>query len=356
LGEAAAYSDSRIEADTLDETTFVGVDNLLPNKAGKGVASYQPNTARVTAYEVGDVLLGNIRPYLKKIWLATDAGGCSGDVLAIRISPTHAGRLIPEFLYHLLSADKFFAYNMQNAKGSKMPRGSKEAILRYRIPLPPIDIQQEIVRVLDQFRALQFELEAELEARRLQYSHYREALLSLDDSTKRVKIGDVADSVASGRNKSRNPQGDFPVYGSTGLIGYSDQLAYSGDVLLVARVGAYAGMVNAVGGDFDVSDNTLIVRTSEQWNVRYAFHQLTHMNLNQYAVGGGQPLVTGGLIKGLEIALPPLDEQKRIASILDTFDTLVNDISIGLPAELAARRKQHEHYSDRLLTLKELAA
>ena len=77
------------------------------------------------------------------------------------------------------------------------------------------------------------------------------------------------------------------------------------------------------------------------------------MNLNQYAVGGGQPLVTGGLLKGLKIPLPPLQEQERIAAILDKFDALVNDISFGLPAEIAARRQQYAHYRDRLLRFKE---
>lgn len=79
------------------------------------------------------------------------------------------------------------------------------------------------------------------------------------------------------------------------------------------------------------------------------------MRLNQYAVGGGQPLVTGKLIKALKVALPDVDEQRRIAGVLDKFDALVNDISIGLPAELAARRKQYDYYRDRLLTFKEAA-
>lgn len=79
LGSVAAYSSTRVDASDLDETTFVGVDNLLPNMAGKTDATYTANTARLTAYEIGDILLGNIRPYLNKIWLAISSGGCSGD-------------------------------------------------------------------------------------------------------------------------------------------------------------------------------------------------------------------------------------------------------------------------------------
>ncbi|MCL2831524.1 MAG: restriction endonuclease subunit S, partial [Betaproteobacteria bacterium] len=185
LGEIATYSDTRVDADELDETTFVGVDNLLPNAAGKTNANYTPNAARITAYEVGDVLLGNIRPYLKKIWLADNNGGCSGDVLAIRISNKFLHLLLPEYLYYPLSSDNFFAYNMQHAKGAKMPRGSKEAILKYRVSVPPLEIQHEIVRVLDTFtkleNKLEVELRSELEARRRQHKYYRDALLNFNE-------------------------------------------------------------------------------------------------------------------------------------------------------------------------------
>jgi type I restriction enzyme S subunit len=184
LGQVADYSETRVDANTLDETTFVGVDNLLPDTAGKTDATYTPNTARLTAYEIGDILLGNIRPYLKKIWLATNSGGCSGDVLAVRIAVERRTQLLSEFLYYLLSSDGFFAYDMQHAKGAKMPRGSKEAILKYQSPVPPLVSHREMVQVLDNFT----ELEAELEARRRQYRYYRDALLTFaEDATSASK-------------------------------------------------------------------------------------------------------------------------------------------------------------------------
>jgi type I restriction enzyme, S subunit len=356
LGDVAGYSSTRVDSTELDSTTFVGVDNLLPSKGGRSDASYLPNTARLTAYEPGDVLLGNIRPYLKKVWLATNCGGCSGDVLALRISPACRSAIAPEFLYYLLSSDSFFAYNMQHAKGAKMPRGNKEAILKYRIPVPPLKVQQEVVRVLDQFTALEAALEAELEARRLQYEHYRHVLLQFTADLPLVQVSDLVRSISSGRNKSRVESGPYPVFGSTGRIGSTDRAAYTEDALLVARVGANAGRVNAVGGEYDVSDNTLVVIPNENWDLRFSLHQLTHMDLNQYAVGGGQPLITGRLLKNLKVYRPPLAEQKRIASTLDKFDALVNDLDVGLPAELARRRQQYEYYRDRLLEFPELVA
>lgn len=81
----AQYATTRVDATELDASSFVGVDNLVANMRGRVDANYLPNTERITAYQSGDILLGNIRPYLKKVWRATSAGGCSGDVLAVRI-------------------------------------------------------------------------------------------------------------------------------------------------------------------------------------------------------------------------------------------------------------------------------
>jgi len=169
LGEIAEYSTIRVNADELDATSFIGVDNLVADKGGRVDAIYLPNTARVTAYGPGDVLIGNIRPYLKKIWKATNSGGCSGDVLAVRILERCKSVVDSEFLYYLLSSDRFFSYNMLHAKGAKMPRGDKAAILNYQIPIPCPDnpekslaIQAKIVRILDSFTELATVLTTEL--------------------------------------------------------------------------------------------------------------------------------------------------------------------------------------------------
>ena len=182
----AAYSDTRIDASALDSSSFVGVDNLLSDKRGKTEANYLPNTSRLTAYQPGDILIGNIRPYLKKIWMADSSGGCSGDVLAVRITDAAQGQLEPAYLYYLLSSDSFFSYNMQHAKGAKMPRGDKAAILNYPIHVPSLGDQRRIVEVLQKFDALvndiSIGLPAELAARRKQYEYYRDKLLTFEEA------------------------------------------------------------------------------------------------------------------------------------------------------------------------------
>ena len=87
--------------------------------------------------------------------------------------------------------------------------------------------------------------------------------------------------------------------------------------------------------------------------MRYVYYLLKNMNLNQYAKGGGQPLITAGQIKAMSIPIPSLDDQFHIVSILDRFDALCNDLTSGLPAEIEARKKQYEYYRDKLLTFKE---
>ena len=184
LGDVANYSKNRIAANEINLDSYVGVDNLLQNKRGKTFSSYVPTAGNLTQFIDDDILIGNIRPYLKKIWKSNITGGTNGDVLVIRISNEYKGKLISDYLYYLLSSDGFFDYNMQYAKGAKMPRGDKDSILKYRIPIPPLSEQERIVAILDKFDALVNDisvgLPAEIQARKQQYEYYRGKLLMFE--------------------------------------------------------------------------------------------------------------------------------------------------------------------------------
>lgn len=364
LSEVAQYSSTRVDAAGLDESNFVGVDNLVADKGGRVDASYPPNTARLTAYEPGDILLGNIRPYLKKVWLATCAGGCSGDVLAIRIVLDQRESLDPAFLYYLLSSDGFFAYDMRHAKGAKMPRGNKAAILNYRIPVPPLEVQREIVRILDEFTQLEAELEAELEARRQQYAHYRHRLLSSRSSeeARLLTLGDIFEMSAGTHIKATEISDEltrekpYPCYGGNGVRGYVSSYNSDEPVIFVGRQGALCGNVHRAEGKIYATEHAVVVTPKAPVDMSWAFHKLSEMDLNQYKTKSAQPGLAVGRIRQIEVPCVPIDDQRYVGSVLDKFDALVNDLSVGLPAELAARRKQYEHYRDRLLTFKEGAA
>ena len=186
LGEVAEYSKSRISHTELDGSNYVGVESLLQNRAGKIDSTRTPDSGNLTQYSSGDILIGNIRPYLKKIWHADRIGGTNGDVLVVH--PTDI-TINSRYLYQVLADDKFFEYNMQHAKGAKMPRGNKPKIMEYLVPIPyPDDVekslkeQARIVAILDKFDALTNSitegLPREIELRQQQYEYYRDLLLS----------------------------------------------------------------------------------------------------------------------------------------------------------------------------------
>ena len=179
LGEIADYSSSRISFSALNELNYVSVENLLQDKAGKIPSKCVPGSGNWTKFESGDILIGNIRPYLKKIWQADCIGGASGDVLVLHLKDTSVNF---RYLYQILADDKFFNYDMKNAKGAKMPRGNKDLILEYKIPVPSLQTQQKVVDILDKFDTLVNSitegLPREIELRRKQYEYYRELLLN----------------------------------------------------------------------------------------------------------------------------------------------------------------------------------
>lgn len=182
LGEIAHYSNTRIDAQKLTADSYVGVDNLLPDRAGKTTSDYVPTTGKWAAYFKENILIGNIRPYLKKIWFATNDGGTNGDVLVIQCNEDIT---LPKFLYYVLASDRFFNYDNSYAKGAKMPRGDKELVMQYSFYIPSLERQAEIVSILDRFDALCNDLTsglpAEIEARQKQYEYYRNRLLTFKE-------------------------------------------------------------------------------------------------------------------------------------------------------------------------------
>lgn len=151
LGEVSVYPNKRIQISELNPQDYVGVENLQKNKAGIVFSDKLPNTDSAIVFSPNDILIGNIRPYLKKIWLADKSGGASGDVIIIRICTND---LMPIYLYRVLASDKFFEYANTFTKGAKMPRGDRNAIAKFIVPLPPKSTQLAIVSELDKINEL----------------------------------------------------------------------------------------------------------------------------------------------------------------------------------------------------------
>lgn len=182
LGEVCIYAKERIGADLMNENNYVSVENLLPNQRGKEKASNVPKEGNCIKFEPNDVLIGNIRPYLHKIWYADCVGGTNGDVLCVRIKDDAKNVIIPRYLYCILSSHSFFEYDNSYSKGAKMPRGDKQKVMEYEFGIPSLSEQQRIVNILDRFDTLVNDLSqglpAEIEARQQQYEYYRDQLLT----------------------------------------------------------------------------------------------------------------------------------------------------------------------------------
>lgn len=178
LDSFTQYSKDRKKDDST-VSVYVGVENLKSDFQG---CAPTESTNPGVVFQKGDILLGNIRPYLKKMWRADSDGVASPDVLVIRIRDEFSEKISSRYLYHLLASNEFVGYNVAHSRGGKMPRGNKAKILEFEAPIPSLEEQQRIVDILDRFDALTTSLSeglpAELAARRSQYEYYRDQLLT----------------------------------------------------------------------------------------------------------------------------------------------------------------------------------
>lgn len=148
MHECAEYRNERTKQ--IDYETYITTDNMLPNKGGITIAETLPNSKTISKYIKDDILLSNIRPYFKKIWLSTRTGGCSNDVLVVKAKKGY----LPTFLYYVLSDNNFFNYDTTTSKGTKMPRGTPNAIMKYLVPNYPIEKQRRIAYILSTYDSL----------------------------------------------------------------------------------------------------------------------------------------------------------------------------------------------------------
>ena len=294
-------------------------------------------------------------------------------------------QVLPRFLYFFLTTAGLGEMNQAGG----VPSQTQSVLNELRIPVPPLEVQREIVKVLDTFTKLEAELEAELEARRRQYQYYRDALLSFDErmsgASKQARIrwatlGEIGTFIRGRRFTKADYADDgipcihygeiYTRYGvsADAVVSYIDadistklRYAKTGDVVLtdVGETVEDVGKAVAWIGDEDVAIHDHCYAFRHSMNPKFVSYCMqTTSFVAEKAKYVARTKVNTLLIDGfskIRIPVPPLDEQARIVAILDRFDALVNDLSSGLPAEIKARRQQYEYYRDRLLTFKEAA-
>ena len=287
--------------------------------------------------------------------------------------------LIPEFSKYLFRSHFMRAAISKTASGVTRFNISKERLKKLPIPLPPLSVQQEIVRILDKFTQLEAELEAELDCRKRQYEYYRDKLLTFNEIGGGTKVewktlGEVF-TLRNGYTPSKSnndfwENGTIPWFrmedirlGSSILkeaIQTITPEAVKGKLFpantIIMATSATVGEHALIEVDFMCNQRfTCFILNKEYqtlFDIKFLYYYffLLDEKTKQSVNVSSFPSVQMNELRKWEIPLPPLEEQQRIATILDKFDTLVNSISEGLPKEIALRRKQYEYYRERLLS------
>lgn len=337
--------------------------------------------ARLRLAQTGDLVIAatgeNAEEVCKAVaWLGPDEIAIHDDCYVYRHT------FDPTYVSYVFQSSVFHAQKIRFASGAKMVRVSGENLAKIRAPVPPLEIQREIVSILSKMESLEAELEAELEARRRQYAYYRDSLLTFAPRERErvrwaalsevatFKYGYTARAATSGdlrfiRITDITENGtlsdvDAKYIGASAEI--DDYRVAPGD-LLMARTGATFGKTLLIRERMPAVYASFLIRISlDEASVLpgyyWHFAQSTAYwkQASRLVSRAGQPQFNANALRKVQFPVPPLDEQERIVATLDSFDTLVNDLSIGLPAEIRARRQQYEHYRDRLLTFEAEAA
>ncbi|MGN8533820.1 restriction endonuclease subunit S [Helicobacter pylori] len=295
-----------------------------------------------------------------------------------------------KFLYYFLKNSQTIL--MKSQFGAGIPALNKADIETLTIPIPPLEIQQEIVKILDAFTELNTELNTELKARKKQYQYYQNMLLDFNDINqnhkdakeklaqkpypKRLKtllqtlapkgvefrkLGEVCEILDNRRipiaKNKRNP-GIYPYYGANGIQDYIDSYIFDGDFVLVGEDGSVINkdntpVVNWASGKIWVNNHAHVLQTKNELKLKFLYFYLQTIDVS-YCVVGTPPKINQENLKKITIPIPPLEIQQEIVKILDQFSILTTDLLAGIPAEIKARKKQYEYYREKLLTFKPL--
>ena len=342
LGDVCEEIRERISTDVISLETYITTDNMLKSCGGVRVAESLPPNTSLVRYKIGDVLLSNIRPYLKKLWRATCDGGCSSDVIVFRSS---RGDLDSNYLYQVLSQEAFFDYVMQNVSGTKMPRGKREWIKDFTFPLPPLEVQREIVA----------KVEAGLKEADGLVAHFKRLAALADDTFKAeldetfstlnaptVKLGDVCKFVrgpfGGALKKEIFQLSGYAIYEQQHAIYQTLEIRYFIDTQKYEELKRFSvspgemivSCSGTIGKTFVIPPNApqgiinqaLLKLTPYEWvdifYLQYFFNNTISRELNNISRGGAIKNVPPvSELKTIPIPLPSLDIQRAIVARLE---------------------------------------
>ena len=311
LSDCADYSDLRTKSIDLD--TYISTENMLPNKGGIFQADSIPDVKTTSKYEVNDILLSNIRPYFCKIWFANREGGCSNDVLVIKAKENY----LPKFLYYVLSDQNFFNYDTVTSKGTKMPRGTPNAIMKYLVPDIGKDKQEKIVKGLSTYDSLIENNNKRIKIlEQMAENLYKEWFVrfrfpghettpienGIPKGWHIEKLSSVFE-VKYGKDHKNIDDGTIPIFGSGGVMRYGNKALYSGETVLIPRKGSLNNVMY-FNGDFWTVDTMFYTKMKISHCAKYAFFTLSKVDLEGLNSGASIPSMTTDILYHLKMVVP----------------------------------------------------
>jgi type I restriction enzyme S subunit len=304
-------------------------------------------------------------------------------LFGIRINDDFKDALLPSYLKYAFRSHSFRESVNKSVRGVTRHYVSKPDFMKLFVPVPPLSVQQEIVRILDEYTAvtdeLKSELNAEVTARKLQYSYYRDKLLTFDDDVEMVKLKKVTEFYNGDRGKNYPSRSEMVEDGipfinagdiETGTVNINtcnkitrekyDSLGGAkikvNDIIYCLRgsIGKNALVDNISEGT--VASSLCVIRAKEQILSKFMYYILnSNIELKQRLIsnnGAAQPNLSAKSVSNYQIPLPNLEKQKEIVEKLDVFSEITSDLEKGLPKEIELRTKQYEYYRDKLLNFK----
>ena len=305
ISNVASIVNTKIDASILTAHTYISTECMLPNCGGIANCSSIPN-GKVTGFDKNDILLSNIRPYFKKLWFSTRSGGCSNDVICLRITN---GECLPKYLYYALCTDEFIDTFSASSKGTKMPRGDKNALLTYEIPDRNIEDQLHIVDILGSIdekienNEQLINIFENLAAKKyLDFANKTSTKIRLEDV---IELCDSKRIPLSSREREQR-KGIYPYYGATGILDYVNGFLFSGEYVLFAEDGTVTDtnghpIVQLVNGSFWVNNHAHILKGKNGWHDYTLYVALKQLNVDKAVTGAVQPKINQANLLSLEI-------------------------------------------------------
>ena len=320
MGDASEFSKERVNTQNLSSDNYVATENMLQDYQGIIEASSVPTNTKVIKFNKGDVLLSNIRPYLKKVWFADKNGGCSADVFVFKA----LSACIPDFLHYIIANDRFINFAMSGAKGVKMPRGDKEQMKTYEIGLPSIEEQKKMAKLLsflDERIATQNKIIDKLQS--LIKGIAQHCIRDFTNGCEYVRLGDIC-KITTGKldANAQVENGQYPFFTCAERPFNIDCYAFDTEALLISGNGANLGYINYYKGKFNAYQRTYVLDYFSV-NIQYVKWALKVLLPQRIAIeksSSNTPYIVLSTLADLKIPIPNNSKQNHIADLMMSFE------------------------------------